>query len=131
VGSVRREAMSAVQDTPEDLRTRTKRFALSIIRLVGSLPRDMAVQEIGRQLLRSGTSVAANCRASRRGRSTAEFIAKLGIVEEEADESCLWLELLSDAGLAPQEQLAPLLEEANEIVAIVVASLRTAKRNRK
>ena len=123
--------MCAVRDTPEDLRTRTKRFALSIIRLVGCLPRDMAAQEIGRQLLRSGTSVAANYRASRRGRSTAEFIAKLGIVEEEADESCLWLELLSEAGLAPQAQLAPLLEEANEVVAIVVTSLRTAKRNRK
>ncbi|MFO0916803.1 MAG: four helix bundle protein [Planctomycetaceae bacterium] len=79
--------------------------------------------------MRSATSVGANYRASQRGRSKAEFIAKLGIVEEEADETCYWLELLSDGNIVPPRRLAKLLKEANEITAIVVASLRVAKRN--
>src|SRR3989441_4166191 len=84
---------------PRDLRERTKAFALDIVRLVQRLPRDRAADVIGRQLLRAGTSVAANYRSARRARSRREFLAKLGIVEEEADESVFWLDLLTEAGL--------------------------------
>jgi four helix bundle protein len=108
---------------------RTKAFALRVMKLVDALPRTRSADVIGRQLLRSATSVGANYRASQRARSKAEFIAKLGIVEEEADESGYWLELLSDGGLVPARRLADLLKEADEITAIVVTSLRVAKRN--
>ncbi len=119
------------QDAPQDLRDRTKAFALRVIRLVESLPRGRTADVIGRQLLRSATSVAANYRAARRGRSTAEFIAKLGVVEEEADESLFWLELLGDSGTVPPDRLAELMGEADQILRIVVASLKTAKAKRR
>ncbi len=108
---------------------RTKAFALRTMKLVDALSRKRSANVIGRQLLRSATSVGANYRASQRARSKAEFIAKLGIVEEEADESCYWLELLSDGNVLPPRRLADLLKEADEITAIIVASLRAAKRN--
>ena len=111
----------------QELCDRTKQFALRIIRVVDSLPRSSAGEIIGRQLLKAGTSVAANYRASQRARSRAEFRAKLGIVEEEADESCFWLDLIMDAGLIKASRVASLRQEAHEITAIVVASLRTAK----
>ena len=83
---------------PPDLKQRTKQFAVDVVRFVQKLPRQQPIDVLGRQLLRSGTSVAANYRAARRARSRKEFLAKMGIVEEEADESSFWLELLADAG---------------------------------
>jgi len=110
-----------------DLKLRTKQYALRVIRLVNTLPKTRPADVIGHQLLRSATSVAANYRASCRARSTAEFCAKLGIVEEEADESALWIELLIESGIVRRELLADLLAETSEIVAIIVASIRTAR----
>lgn len=98
--------------------------------MVESLPRGRASVAIGNQLLRSGTSVGANYRAACRARSVAEFCAKLGVVEEEADESIYWIELATDAGLVSRQRVSELLKEANAIVAMVVASIGTA-RNRK
>ena len=113
-----------------DLKKRTKAFALRIIKLVESLPPDKTADVIGKQLLRCGTSVGANYRASCRARSQADFIAKMGIVEEEADESIYWMELLVESGLVRQEMLDNLIKEADELVAIVVSSIRTAKQNK-
>ncbi len=112
---------------PEELRERTKRFAISIVRLFRSLPRSDEARVIGRQLLRSATSVAANYRAVCRARSKAEFIAKIGVVVEEADETVFWLELLVESGIVPKDRVAAVLAEAQEILAIVAASQRTAK----
>jgi four helix bundle protein len=106
---------------------RTRMFALAVIKLVGSLPRTRTADVLGRQLLRCGTSVGANYRAACRGRSVSDVIAKLGIVEEEADESIYWLELLGDAGVIPQDRIAPLSREANELVAMTVASIKTLR----
>lgn len=113
--------------TPEEFKRRTKELGLEVIKLVSSLPKGGAAQVIGMQLLRSATSVGANYRASCRGRSPADTIAKLGIVLEEADETCYWLELLSESCLAPAAKVAPVLAEANEITAMTVASLKTLK----
>jgi len=110
-----------------ELKGRTKSFAIRIVTLFRSLPRSPDAQTLGKQLLRSGTSVAANYRAVCRSRSRAEFIAKMGVVMEEADESVFWLELLSETGVVKAERAKNLLEEANELVAIFGASLRTAK----
>lgn len=96
-----------------DLIIRTKKFALRIIKLVDSLPNTLVGRTIGGQLIRSGTSVSANYRAACRGRSKAEFIAKLGIVEEEADESCHWLEMIIEAELMDERLVKDLLREAN------------------
>jgi four helix bundle protein len=109
------------------LHNRTKQLGLRVIGLVQALPRTDAGQVIGRQLLRAGTSVGANYRAACRGRSRADVIAKLKIVEEESDETCYWLELLIDAKVVPAKRLQPLLQEANEIVAMVVASIKTLR----
>jgi four helix bundle protein len=111
----------------EDLRNRTKRFALRIIRLFQHLPRSTEAQVLGKQLLRSGTSVGANYRAAGRARSKAEFISKIAIVVEEADESVFWLECLVESGIVKEELLKDLLVEANELVAIFAASHRTAR----
>src|SRR5688572_32597395 len=108
-----------------DLKQRTKRFALNIIKLVEALPRSRTADVIGRQLLRAGTSVAANYRAATRAKSPADFVCKMGIVEEEADESALWLELLTDAQTLSAEKSAPHLREAGELTAISVASVNT------
>ena len=112
----------------EQLRNRTKEFAVRIIHLFRSLPSSSEAQIIGKQLLRSGTSVGANYRAACHARSRAEFISKIGIVEEEADETVFWLELLSDVGIIKKERLEPLLQESQEIKAIFAASRQTAKR---
>jgi len=112
---------------PRDLKERTKVFALRVVRLVSTLPRNPSTDVVGRQLLRSGTSVAANYRAARRARSRKEFLAKMGIVEEEADESVFWLDLLVDAGLSVASETAALRKEASELVAITVSSIRTAR----
>jgi four helix bundle protein len=111
----------------DDLKRRTKDFALMAIRLCQSLPRSQPGTIIIRQLLRSSTSVGANYRAVCRARSSADFVSKLGIVLEEADETLFWLELLVESGVAKAAETATLLKEANELVSIFVASLRTAK----
>ncbi|MCI0638493.1 MAG: four helix bundle protein [Gemmataceae bacterium] len=112
----------------DEFKKRTKQFALRVIRLVNSLPNRQTSRVIGGQLLRSGTSVGANYRAACRARSPAEFCAKMGTVEEEADESAYWMELLIEAGLVKEQLLKNLWQEANEIVAMVVASIVTARR---
>ncbi len=111
----------------EELRKRTKQFALRIIRLSQHLPRSTEAQVLGKQLLRSGTSVGANYRAAGRSRSKAEFVSKIGIVVEEADETVFWLECLVESGIVKEELLKDLLVEANELVAIFAASHRTAR----
>src|SRR5256886_4523512 len=113
-----------------DLRERTKAFALDVIRLVQNLPRDRTADVIGHQLLRAGTSVAANYRSARRARYRREFLAKMGIVEEEADESSFWLELLVQARLVASDRVAELSREAGQLVAITVASIYTARGGR-
>lgn len=110
-----------------ELKTRTRQFALRVIRMSEALPRKMAADVVGRQLVRSATSVAANYRSACRARSRADFVSKMGIVEEEADESCLWLEILDEAGLLPRKRLAELRKEADALTAIAVASIRTAR----
>ena len=113
--------------TPGELQTRTKAFALRVIKLVDTLPRGNADQVIGRQLLRSATSVGANYRAACRAQSRAEFAARLSVVVEEADETLYWLELLHESSLVKPVLLNGLLKEANELVAISVAARKTAK----
>lgn len=117
--------------TQDELKTRTKLFALRIIKLVKALPRSVEGRAIGNQIIRSGASVAANYRASCRARSKSEFISKIGIVLEEADETVLWLELITEAGLLPSKRVETLLLEANELVAIMVATRKTAAANLK
>ena len=106
----------------------TKAFALAIVRLVDELPRNRSALVIGNQLLRSGTSVGANYRAACRARSRREFIAKMGSVEEEADESEYWLELAADCGLLPTTRVLTLKDDARRILAMTVSSIRTARR---
>ena len=113
------------------LKERTKSFALGIIKLVESLPKGRTADGIGRQLLDAGTSVGANYRAACRARSPADFISKMGIVEEETDESIYWMELLIEAKLVQKNDISPLLEEANQILAMTVSSIRTARRKTK
>ena len=115
----------------EELKQRTKLFALRIIRLVQSLPGSSEDRVIGMQLLRSGTSVASNYRAACRSRSRAEFLSKVSIVVEEADESAFWLEILAEAGLVPGVRLNDLRSEAEQLTAIFNASRTTARRNSK
>jgi four helix bundle protein len=109
------------------LQDRTKNFALRVIKLVEALPKNRSGYVIGNQLLRSSTSVGANYRAACRGRSKAEFIAKLGIVLEEVDETCYWLELIMEAGLLSKNQVELLHKEADELTSIFVKTLKTTK----
>ena len=111
-----------------ELKDRTKSFALRIVRVIRALPSSPEGRIMGNQLLRSGTSVAANWRAVCRARFRAEFLAKLGVVIEEADESAFWLEMLSETGLVPEKKLADLKSEANQLAAIFNASRTTAKK---
>jgi four helix bundle protein len=120
-------ATAAEITSPEQLRDRTKKFANRVIRLFRALPRKPEAQVIGRQLLRAGTSVGANYRAACRGRSRPDFISKLGIVVEEADETIYWLELLAENGIVPQRRLTDLLKEAHELTAIFTAALETSR----
>ncbi len=106
---------------------RTKSYALRILRLTNSLPCSLDANVIGKQLLRCGTSVGANCRAACRARSPAEFIAKLGIVEEEADESLYWQELLVESGLVKPTLLDGLMQEGQEILSLIVTSKKTLR----
>lgn len=114
--------------TREQFKARTKAYALRVIKVVDALPRDTVAKTLGHQLLRSGTSVAANYRSSVRAKSTADFIAKMGIVEEECDESLLWMELLVDSGRMKQARINELMREGGEILAMTVASIKTARR---
>ncbi|MBN3872065.1 four helix bundle protein [Nostoc sp. JL33] len=111
----------------QEFKARTKQLALRIIRLVEQLPQTRIADVIGKQLLRSATSVGANYRAACRAKSTADLIAKLGIVEEEADETLYWLELLIESGLMTAEKLKSLMQEATEILAMTVASIKTLR----
>jgi four helix bundle protein len=111
-----------------DFKERTQKLALRVIRLVEMLPKTSAAQIIERQLLRSATSIGANYRAACRGKSKADVIAKLALVEEEADESLYWLDLLAESGIIKQEKLLSLAKETEEILAMTVASIKTLRR---
>jgi len=112
----------------EDMRKRTRDFALRVIRLAESLPNTPTANAIRNQMVRCGTSVGANYSAACRARSRRDFVSKMGIVEEETDETRYWIQLLIDAKLMNRERVANLLKEGDEILAIVVASIKTAKR---
>ena len=111
----------------QTFRNRTKRFALEVIGLVESLPRNRTTEVLGRQLLRSGTSVGANHRAACRGRSASDVVAKLSIVEEEADESIYWIELLVEANMLAPDRVDAIKREANELLVMTVASIKTLR----
>ena len=113
--------------TEQEIKNRTKQIALRIIKLVESLPRTWSAEVIGKQLLRSGTSIGANYRAACRGKSTADVLHKLAIVEEEADESLYWLELLVDAEIIKLNMLSVLMNDIDEILAMTVASIKTLR----
>jgi len=113
--------------TPEQLKVRIKHFALEVIALVGTLPRTLVAEIIAGQMVRSGTSTGANYRAACRARSRAEFVAKIGVAEEEADETLYWLELLFETKLAASESVQRLIVEATELVAILSAGRKTAR----
>ena len=115
--------------TPEELKLRTKLFALRVLKLVAALPKTIEARAIADQLVRSGTSVAANYRSACRARSKAEFVAKMDVVLEEADETQLWLELIIEGKLLPSKRVQSLLSEANELVAIFVTSRKSASAN--
>ncbi|PYS86453.1 MAG: four helix bundle protein [Acidobacteria bacterium] len=116
--------------TELEFKKRTKEIALRIIKLVDSLPPASSAQIIGKQLLRSGTSVGANYRAACRAKSTADLIHKLSIVEEEADECLYWLELLNDSGIVAEKKLSKLYSDVNEILAMTVSSIKTMRARR-
>jgi four helix bundle protein len=110
-----------------ELKDRTEQFAIRVLHLADALPRARSANAIANQVVRSGTSVASNYWAAGRSRSRADFVSKIGIVVEEADETVFWLELLSKSGIVKPQRLTPLLKEANELVAIFAASRQTAK----
>jgi len=113
--------------TEKEFKRRTQTFALDIIRLVRSLPQEYTARTIGRQLMRSGTSVGANYRSACRAKSVADMIAKLSIVEEEADECLYWMTLLSEANMIPERQIRDLKREADALLAMTVASIKTLR----
>jgi four helix bundle protein len=113
---------------PRDFRERTFKFGIRCVRLVESLPKSMAAQTIGRQLLRAGTSVGANYRAAVRGRSRGDFVSRMGIVEEECDEALYWIDVLVELGFSSSKRVEQLRAEANEIIAIAVSSIKTARK---
>jgi four helix bundle protein len=115
--------------TKEELKLRTKQFAIKIVKLVEDLPNTKAGNTIGNQIIRSGSSVAANYRSACRVRSNADFISKITLVEEECDETLFWLELIVESGLLEKGRLQYLLKEADELTAIFTASGKTAKQN--
>ena len=115
----------------DELKVRTKQFAIRIVRIFQALPKTDEARILGKQILRSGTSIGANYRASCRARSHAEFIAKIGIVVEESDETVFWLELLEETGILPGKKLTAIKREADELLAIFAASQRTAKSRKK
>jgi four helix bundle protein len=112
---------------PEDFKKRTKEYALRVIRLVEALPRTETSRVLGRQLMRCGTSVGANYRSACRAKSRPDFVSKMDIVEEECDESLYWMELLIESGQVKASRLASLMREGDEILALTVASINTAR----
>lgn len=114
----------------DQLRTRTKAFALRVIKLVEALPNTAVARVIRDQILRCGTSVGANYRAAKRAKSNADFISKMGTVEEETDEAIYWMELIIEAALMDENRVADLYQEADEILSMVVASIKTTKRRK-
>ena len=114
----------------KEFKNRTKRLALRAIKIVGALPNGYVAETIGKQLLRSATSVGANYRAACRGKSIADVVHKLSIVEEEADETIYWMELLIEAEIFPETRLATVISETNEIVAMTVASIKTLRESK-
>ena len=127
---LRRSCQSRVPMNETEQKNRTKQFALRVLKLVSALPKTTEGRALGSQLVRSGTSVGANYRAACRGRSKAEFIAKLGTVEEEADESAYWMKLIIDGGLLPKTKVDALRQEACELPAIMAASRLSASGRR-
>lgn len=119
--------MNESQEKPEDLKTRTKRFALRVIRLYGALPKSTEGQVIGKQLLRSGTSVGSHYREGSRARSDAEFISKMEGGMQELEESVYWMELLIEGEIVPEYRLAELMDEANQLMAILVTCVKSVK----
>lgn len=115
------------EEPPFDLRERTKQFGLRIVRMFVALPKTDEAQVLGKQVLRSGTSVGANYREANRARSTAEFIAKLGDCLKELDETAYWLELLAESGIVPAPKLAPLQDETDQLLAILTTIAKKAK----
>jgi four helix bundle protein len=111
-----------------DFGTRTFQFGIRCVRLVESLPKTMPAQTTGRQLLRAGTSVGANYRAAVRGRSRGDFLSRMGIVEEECDEALYWIDVLVELGLTSRKRVEELRAEGNEILAITVSSIKTARK---
>jgi len=125
-----RNAEFGITMSGPDLKLRTKSFALRVLKLVDAVPKSTTGRAMGSQIVRSATSVAANYRAACRARSAAEFLSKMGAVEEEADETLFWLELIEEAGLVPPKRLAAIKKEADELVAVTIASIKTARKNR-
>jgi|SRR5579872_1944672 len=117
--------------TKDELKQRTKRFGLRVMKLVDALPKSMSGRAVGNQLVRSGTAVGANYRAACRARSTAEFLSRIGVIEEEADESGYWLELIGDGAILKPHRIEPLMREADELTRIFAATIRTIKRTHK
>ena len=128
--AIPQSAIRTMHSERSDLKKRTKAFALRVLKLVDALPKTTAGRALASQIVRSGTSVAANYRAACRAKSRADFISKMGNVEEEADETLLWLELLEESGLVIATKLAAIKQEANELTAITVTSIKTARRTR-
>ena len=120
-------ATTAMPSRPEELRDRTKQFAVRVVKMVRTLPKSDEARVLGKQVLRSGTSVAANHRAVCRARSQADFVSKLAVVTEEVDETVFWLELLIDTGIVAKPRMENLLTEANELTRIFGSSLHTAR----
>ena len=112
---------------PADLKQRTRRYGLRILRMADSLPRSRSSDVIARQIIRAGTSVGANYRAACRARSKPDFVSKMTVVEEELDETLYWMELILDAGLQKPAALAKLMQEAQELLSITVVSINTAR----
>jgi four helix bundle protein len=117
--------------TKDELKKHTKQFALRVMKLVDALPRSLSGRAVGNQLVRSGTAVGANYRAACRARSRREFLSRLGVVEEEADESGYWLELIADGALLKPRQIGALLQEAGELTRIFAASIKTTRNSLK
>ena len=112
---------------PQEMQDRTRRFALRMIHLSDALPHKRSTDALAKQIVRCGTSVGANYRSACHARSQADFVAKMGVVEEEIDESIYWMELISDAKMIPTAKLDALLKEAHELLAITIASIKTAR----
>ena len=118
--------MNAERRTDADLSVRTRNYAVRMLAFVRTLPSTLEGRTVAHQIIRCGTSIGANYRAARRARSRAEFIAKLGIVIEEADETVFWLEVIGEGKLLKQELVQPMRDEASELLAIMIASSKTA-----